>query len=94
VAGRFWVSGGNLSAPLTNAVTLRPNGKLTDLGGGIENLKFSLTTKTGLFKGKFTHPGLEKTVSYSGVLDQLQELGGGYFIGSDQGGLVRLEAAP
>ena len=94
VAGRFWVSGGDLSSPLTNAVTLRPNGKLTDLGGGIENLKFSLTTKTGLFKGKFTHPGLEKTVSYSGVLDQLQDVGGGYFIGSDQGGLVRLEAAP
>jgi hypothetical protein len=92
--GTFRISGGNLSAPTLNLVTLSGGGKLTDHGGGIAKLKFSLSRSTGKISGKFTHPESGKTTSYAGVLDQLQDFGAGYFLGTDQGGLVRLEPVP
>jgi len=92
--GIFRISGGNLSAPAANSIELLPGGKLTDKGGGIAKLKFSLSRGTGKISGTFTHPESGKKTSYYGVLDQKQDIGAGYFLGSSQGGLVRLEAAP
>ena len=94
INGVFRISGGNLSAPATNRIELLPGGKLTDKGGGITKLKFSLSRSTGKISGTFTHPDSGKKTSYYGVLDQLQDIGAGYFLGSSQGGLVRLEPAP
>ena len=68
--------------------------QFTDKGGGIAKLKFSLSRSTGKISGTFTHPESGKKTSYYGVLDQKQDVGAGYFLGSTQGGLVRLEAAP
>jgi len=92
--GIFQVSGGNLSSPAMNSIGLLPGGKLINNGGSISKIKFTLNRGTGKFAGKFTHPESGKSTSYAGVLDQGQDIGAGYFLGSNQGGLVRLEAAP
>jgi hypothetical protein len=92
--GVFRISGGNVPAPATNDVILSFGGKLADNGGGISNLSFSLSRSTGIFRGKFLHPASGRRVSYAGILDQLQDLGAGCFLGLDQGGLVRLEPVP
>jgi hypothetical protein len=63
-------------------------------GGGLSMLSFSLNRSTGKFSGKFTQPESGRKVSYAGVLDQLQDIGAGYFLDAKQCGLVRLEAAP
>jgi hypothetical protein len=92
--GIFRVSGGDLPAPTTNSIGLRPGGKLVNNGGMLPKLSFSLSKSTGKFTGKFTRPDTGKSESYAGVLDQLADIGAGYFVGPSQGGLVRLEAAP
>jgi hypothetical protein len=92
--GIFRLTGGDLSMPVTNSVTLLPGGKMINNGGGLSKLSFSLSRSTGKINGTFTHPDSGKKTSYYGVLDQLQDIGAGYFLGSSQGGLIRLEAAP
>lgn len=92
--GVFRLVGGDLSMPVTNSITLLPGGKLVNNGGGLPKLSFSLSRSTGKFTGKFTHPESGRKISYAGVLDQLQDIGAGYFLDATQCGLVRLEAAP
>jgi hypothetical protein len=91
--GVFRLSGGNLSAPATNDVTLQ-SASLTSNAGSVSGLTFSLNRGTGVFRGKFIHPTSGRRTAYAGALNQLEDLGAGYFLGSSQGGLVRLEADP
>jgi len=93
-SGIFRISGGNLSAPHANSVALSPAGKLTSNGGTISNLTFSLNPNTGIFSGRFRDPETARTRYYYGALIQNEGIGGGYFLGANQGGLVQLEAAP
>lgn len=92
--GVFRLEGGNLAGPAANSITMLPGGKISDSGGDITNLKYSFSRGTGVFRGKFMHPDTGRLVSFAGVLDQWQAVGGGYFLGLDQAGLVRLEANP
>jgi len=92
--GVAFVTGGNLLGPAANSVTMRTGGKLTDNGGGLGSLSFSLNTGTGIFKGKFTHPDTGKKISYYGALHQLTAIGTGFFLDEDQGGFFGLQAAP
>ncbi len=91
IDGQFWIDGGNLLAPAVNDIVLLPKGKLGDLGGDIPGLSFSLSRGTGIFRGRFTHPDNGRRTSFAGVMDQIAGVGGGYFIGINQGGLVRLD---
>jgi hypothetical protein len=93
-SGFFEASDGNLSAPLANNVTLSPTGKLTNDGGPLANLTFSLNRNTGVFNGRFREPQSGRTRNYSGALFQNENNGGGYFLGVNQGGRIRLEPAP
>lgn len=92
--GSIQFSGGNLVSPAVNQVTWLPGGALISNGGDLAGLTYRLNRSTGVFRGKFVRPENGRSVSYAGVLDQRSDLGAGYFLGSDQGGLVRLEAAP
>jgi hypothetical protein len=92
--GIAFLSGGNLAGPATNSVTLRPGGGLTDNGGDLSGLTFTLQRGTGVFKGKFIHPASGRRTLYAGALDQLQGIGAGFFLGTNQGGLFRLESNP
>ena len=67
---------------------------MSDGGGDITNLKYKFSRGTGVFSGKFMHPDTGRMVSFAGILDQFQAVGGGYFTGVDQTGLVRLQASP
>ena len=88
--GLLSIAGGNLAAPRTNDVILSTLGKFSNRGGSISNLTFSLSTKIGSFKGSFRHPVTARTTKYSGVLLKNQNLGGGFFLGTNQGGILRL----
>ena len=92
--GVLQVRDGNLPAPLMNNITLSPTGKLTNNGGTISNLTFSLNRNTGIFNGRFRDPQAKRTRSYFGALFQNEDVGAGFFLGSNQGGRVTLQPAP
>jgi hypothetical protein len=58
---------------------------------GHHHLTFALDRGTGVFRGNIRHPISGKKTAYAGAL---KEIGAGYFLGSRQSGLVRLEADP
>lgn len=91
--GVLWLANGNLATPITNAVNLTTLGKFTGSSGSISNLKFSISAKAGSFAGSFLHPASGRTTKYTGVLLQSENLGGGHFLGTNRGGLLRLESA-
>lgn len=91
--GALSLANGNLAAALTNTVNLTTLGKFTGSSGSISNLKFSINAKAGSFSGSFRHPASGRTTKYSGVLLQSENLGGGQFLGTNRGGVLRLEAA-
>ena len=81
---------GNLGGLYTNAITLA-GGQVRVLGGSISNLNLSLSTGNGQFSGSFVHPRTGQTTPLKGALAQ-GELDGGYgwFLGTNQGGFIRL----
>jgi hypothetical protein len=93
--GLVVIGGGNLPAPLTNHVLLTNNQVRVLPGGDISNLSLTLTTSTGSFKGRFVHPVTGQTNSFNGALVQdplgIHPVGsGGWFLGTNQGGFIRL----
>lgn len=92
--GLLSVANGNLATSLTNSVNLTTLGKFTGSSGSISNLALTVSTKAGSFSGSFRHPASGKTTKYSGVLLQSENLGGGFFLGTNRGGVLQLNAAP
>jgi hypothetical protein len=92
--GTFRASDGNLPAPIMNSITLSPTGTLTSHGGSISNLTFSLNRNTGVFSGRFRDPQNGRFRNYYGALFQDEDIGGGFFLGSNQGGRVSLQSLP
>jgi hypothetical protein len=84
------LSGPQLSAPLTNSVTI--SGKK---GSGDNSLTLSLDAKTGLFSGSMIDPGSSEKLSFQGALLEKSGMGGGFFLNADknQGGKVSLAPA-
>ncbi|MEA3210010.1 MAG: extracellular elastinolytic metalloproteinase [Chthoniobacter sp.] len=54
------------------------------------DVKVTVTTKTGLFKGSFVHPFTRKPASFQGAILQKQRMASGYFFGFNQAGLVTI----
>jgi len=87
------LSGGGLTAPLTNAVTWGSNNKmLSDKNSGLQ--KLSLTPASGLFKGTVTDPASGHAVSFQGVLFEKNNVGLGFFLGPNQSGSVSFVPNP
>lgn len=89
------LSGGNLPAPLTNEVLVATN-QIRVIGGSISNLNLSLTLSNGLLSGSFFHPITRTNATIKGAVVQdplnLSPLpSGGWFLGTNQGGQLRLE---
>jgi len=84
------LSGPELSAPLTNNVTL--SGKT---GHGDNSLTLSVDAKNGLFNGSVVDPGSNQKLSFQGALLEKSGIGGGFFLIADknQGGKVSLAPA-
>ena len=86
--------GGNLAQSLPNTVALDERNKLTVTSTNVNRLALTVSLPTGAFSGNFVHPQLSKWVSIKGVLLQKQNLGGGFFIGTNQSGSVNLIPEP
>jgi len=87
--------GGNLTEELENMVTLGANNKVTNLTTD-QPLTLKIAVPTGLYSGnvKADDGGVKKTLTFKGVILQRQNLGGGFFLGTDKSGSVHLEPTP
>ncbi len=80
--------GGDLSSTITDLVSLGTNNKVVNLGPA--KVSMTLTPKQGFFSGSVTDPLTGKAVKFNGAVLQKQATGSGYFLGTDQSGLVTL----
>jgi hypothetical protein len=86
--GVLRLSGGNLAASLSNSATFVSNTRAT----GSNNLVFTLELPSGLFNGTVRDPGTGKTITFKGAVQQNQDRGVGFFLGTDQSGRALLTA--
>jgi hypothetical protein len=89
---RVIASEGNLTVPVTNYVELTWANTIWNTNGA--NFLLTLNNYNGLISGFFKVPGTAITRSYYGILLQNRDAGWGYFLGTNQSGQVRIEAAP
>jgi len=80
------LEGGNLATPSTQDVFLNELNKVTLLSAGTNKLAITLSTSSGLISGSFTNPQTLKKSVIKGAVLQRQNLGSGYFLGTNQSG--------
>jgi hypothetical protein len=88
------LGGGNLASNIVASVTVDSLGNVTVSSANNENLKLKLQPTTGQFSGSFTHPSLNETISFKGLVMQIESAGAGYFLGTDESGYITFEPAP
>jgi hypothetical protein len=86
-SGQLWLANGNLTGSFTNEITLDSASKATSTNA---TLKMAISTATGSFKGTVADPAGGKSISFTGVVLQKQNFGGGFFVGTNQTGRVFL----
>ncbi len=90
------ISGGNLISNLEYTFNFSSNGTLRILspvaGPATNSLTGSLNPRTGLFKFIFGNENRKGTTTGTGVFLQDVPSGGGYFLGTTNGGAIRLHA--
>lgn len=84
--GRAQFSAGNLSNDFFNDILLAAN-KVKNLG--TNRLSFSISRSSGLFSGTVSAPDGSQQIPFKGAVHQKQNLGWGYFLGTNQSGRVR-----
>ncbi len=84
------ISDGNLPDLYTNTIELAGS-RVRVLGGSISNLTLTLSPANGQFSGSFLHPVTRRATPVKGAMAQgaLDE-GLGWFLGTNQGGVIRL----
>jgi hypothetical protein len=88
------LGGGNLVSSIVETVRVSDVGSVDIFPPNAENLQMTLQTATGQFSGSFTHPVLNKTINFNGLVLQLDGSGGGYFLGVNASGFVVFEPTP
>jgi hypothetical protein len=88
--GTFVLSGGNLEAALTNTVYLRTNNMLV-VSNNSARLTVTLAPASGLIAGSFSNAATQALTPFKGAVLQQQNLGGGWFSGTNQTGSFRLQ---
>jgi hypothetical protein len=84
--GNVVLTDGNLARPITNAVSLGFDNKVTNLSSN--KLSLSLKLSTGSFSGSVVNPVTAKSIKIQGVLQQKLNAAYGYFLGTNQSGQV------
>lgn len=92
--GQLQVSDGNVGGILANEVEFRSPSAITAGGDDLLGFRLKVNARTGLFNGSFLHPISRRKTAYAGALFQFENAGGGYFLGTNQGGTVSLVASP
>jgi len=77
---------GNLANPATNDVFLSSLNKITVTSTNTNKLALVLTSSSGLLKGSHVNPQTLRKSTIKGVVLQKQNLGGGFFLGTNQSG--------
>jgi hypothetical protein len=90
--GALILNGGSLQEPITNAITLGLNNRVTTPSGS--KLTVNITPSTGLFKGSFLNPETRKTMPFQGMILRKSSVGVGYFLDAGLSGEVYLSPAP
>lgn len=85
-AGRVQFSAGNLNEDFFNDIALAGS---TVKNLGTNRLNFSINRSSGLFSGTVSTPDGSSRIPFQGALHQKQNLGWGFFLGTNQGGRVR-----
>jgi PKD repeat protein len=88
------LGGGNLASNIVKTAVVGDSGNVTVSTPNSENVQLKLQPTTGQFSGSFKHPWLNKTISFKGVLLQLDNSGAGYFLGTNESGYVIFEPPP
>ena len=91
-SGLLTLTGGDLTAAISQPVTIGLNNKVLNTSGG--PLKLKLVSSTGLFKGTMMDSVTGTKIPFSGALRQNQNSGSGYFLGTSHSGLVSLRPTP
>jgi hypothetical protein len=84
------VEEGNVAGLAGNGVEFLSPAKIVVSPGGLSGLTVKLNPTTGILTGTFLHPATGRKTSWAGAVFQFLDAGGGYFLGSDRGGVVRL----
>jgi hypothetical protein len=88
--GNVILSGGNLSTPITNSITLNVDNTITVDPSATNGLAISINTTNGTFTGQFTDPSTSATRLLKGVFLQSSTNAVGYFLGTDETGAILL----
>jgi hypothetical protein len=100
--GYLIAGGGDLTDSVTNQV-VATNGLLLVTQAMLPQLKTTVAPATGLINGTFRHPGTGASTTFKAVLIQqppassdiaTDSFAGGWFLGSRQGGSIRLVPVP
>ncbi len=83
------LSGGDLAAAISDLIQITSNNRVTNLGSN--KLSLALSPRTGTFGGSTGDPSTGKSLAFSGVVLQKQNIGRGFFLGLDKSGEVMIE---
>lgn len=90
-SGHIIVTNGNISGSISNRFNLGIDNRVQMTPTAINSLRITLTPSTGFMGGSFTHPQKSDLVArIFGVVLQDYNYGRGYFLGTNQTGIVRL----
>ncbi len=81
---------GNLTESVPNSIALDSNNKVFVNSTNPMQFKLTINPSAGQFKGTFLNTGTGKVSPMSGVLLQKQNIGAGFFLGTNQSGSVYL----
>jgi len=84
--GQIVLENGSLLSSITNGLSIAANNAIS----GTNKLALAFTLTTGLFHGSVLNPATGKQIPVNGALLQKQNLGYGYFLGTNQTGRVTL----
>jgi hypothetical protein len=86
------VGDGNLGSFSSNSVTLTAAKAASPCAAN--GFKVFVTASTGLFSGSFVNPSAHKSILFRGAILQKQNIGAGFFLGTDQTGFATVEPSP
>ncbi len=81
---------GNLTLPVANTFLLTTNNQFLASPGSL-GLKMSFSATAGILSGSFSNTTTGLRTIFRGAVLQDQNVAGGYFLGTNQGGLILLE---
>jgi len=90
--GQLTLAGGNLPGNFTHQIEFGGQNQILDLTDS--KPAFTVAASTGLLTGSVVDPQTGKAVTVKGIILQNQEVGAGFFLGTNQSGQVLLAAGP